>query len=148
MFWLYQGMNNPIPRLHPIWQCISSVCGMVLQYVPSVLAVCGVELMNHEAGCILLPSPLVPLPFLSPSPPPLWPQRAMFPETIVSSGIYQLCRRQEMEQDKMRTRQLQEIEYVAENYSPCSLDDTVKINHILTSSVRYCLQMLMKFTLK
>ena len=53
-----------------------------------------------------------------------------------------------MEQDKMRTRQLQEIKYVAENYSPCSLDDTVKINHILTSSVRYCLQMLMKFTLK
>lgn len=54
-----------------------------------------------------------------------------------------------MEQDKMRTRQLQEIEYVAENYSSlCSLDDTVKMNHILTSSVRYCLQMLMKFTLK
>lgn len=139
----------PFPDSIPFGSAYPQYVGGCCSTYPPFLQYVGWSLWIMRLVASSLPSPLVPLPFLSPSPAPLWPQRAMFPETIVSSGIYQLCRRQEMEQDKMRSRQLQEMEYVAENYSsPCSLDDTVKINHILTSSVRYCLQVLMKFTLK
>ena len=58
--------------------------------------------------------------FSSPSSSPLLHQ-TVFPEAVFSSSIYQLCKRQSKEQDKMKERHQGEIEYVEEDHSPLSL---------------------------